>query len=306
MTKKLFFTIAMLLMAIGMRASDPDSLYAADMLPVGAEAPDFTIDSVNGIKLSDLRGRYVVLHFWASWCPDCRRDMPRMNELSYVYQSDSVAFIHISYDTDAEAWQRYITDNKMYGLEVSELKKMRDTESYKAYRIHWIPAIYVLNTEGKVLLRTVEVEKLAQRLKLLDYSRVRIPRSRASRNPQFKGGDVALKAYLSRNIRYPRNASNYGLEGQTVVSFVVEADGSITNVKIKSNHITVANKLPYKKLHGDEQKRVSEEVLGQFADEAVRVISSMPAWQPGKRYGVPVRVEYELPINFKMTYIYED
>ena len=58
-------------------AQDLDSLYAQTMLHNGMEAPDFMVDSTSNTRLNDLRGRYVVLHFWASWCPDCRKDMAR-------------------------------------------------------------------------------------------------------------------------------------------------------------------------------------------------------------------------------------
>lgn len=295
-----------LLPLAGLRAQDADSLYAKDMLPIGAMAPDLVIDSVNNISLETMRGRYVVLHFWASWCPDCRRDMPELNQLSYVYNSDSIVFIHISYDTDKAAWQKYIEDNRMFGLQISELKKMREAKTYDLFRIHWIPAYYVLNTEGRIMERTVEVSKLAQRLKRLDLSRVHIPKSKVSKNPEYKGGETMLRYYLAKSIKYPRVASNYGLEAQTKVKFMVEADGTITNARVVDNKITVDNKLPYQKLHGDEKQRVREESLESFAAEALRVINNMPAWTPGKRYGVPVRVEYELPINFKMKYNQDD
>ena len=114
-----------------------------------------------------MRGKYVALHFWASWCPDCRKDMPAMNELANVYSSDSIVFVHISYDTNKEAWQKYVTNNKMKGIDFSELKKMRECTTYKLFNIKWIPAMYLVDPEGKVMLRTVKAETLAERLKQL-------------------------------------------------------------------------------------------------------------------------------------------
>ena len=122
-------------MATSSKAEDLDSVYTKEMLPIGTEVPDVMLDSIHNVSLKSMRGRYVVLHFWASWCPDCRKDMPAMNELSYVYSSDSIVFVHISYDTNKEVWQKYITDNKMFGMEISELKKMRECESYKQFNI---------------------------------------------------------------------------------------------------------------------------------------------------------------------------
>ena len=284
------------------KAEDTDSLYTPSMLSIGTMVPDIVIDSIHNISLSSLRGRYVVLHFWASWCPDCRKDMPAMNELSYVYSSVSVVFIHISYDTDKAVWQKYIEDNKMLGLQVSELKKMRETQTYSLFGIKWIPAMYLVSPEGRVMLRTVKVEKLAERLKYLNYAKLSIPKNKRSRNPRFQGGERNLRYYLSHKIDYPREANNYGLEGVTTMRFTIERDGSISNVTVKDNRITVEDKLPFRKLQGDEQNVVRQKALDAFAKEATRVIEEMPNWEPGLRYGTPVRVEYEMPINFRIHY----
>ena len=284
------------------KAEDTDSLYTPSMLSIGTMVPDIVIDSIHNISLNSLRGRYVVLHFWASWCPDCRKDMPAMNELSYVYSSDSVVFIHISYDTDKAVWQKYIEDNKMLGLQVSELKKMRETQTYSLFGIKWIPAMYLVSPEGRVMLRTVKVEKLAERLKYLNYAKLSIPKNKQSRNPRFQGGERNLRYYLSHKIDYPREANNYGLEGVTTMRFTIERDGSISNVTVKDNRITVEDKLPFRKLQGDEQNVVRQKALDAFAKEATRVIEEMPNWEPGLRYGTPVRVEYEMPINFRIHY----
>lgn len=301
--KQLLITLAMLIVtASSAKAEDTDSLYTPSMLSIGTMVPDIVIDSIHNISLSSLRGRYVVLHFWASWCPDCRKDMPAMNELSYVYSSDSVVFIHISYDTDKAVWQKYIEDNKMLGLQVSELKKMRETQTYSLFGIKWIPAIYLVSPEGRVMLRTVKVEKLAERLKYLNYAKLSIPKNKRSRNPRFQGGERNLRYYLSHKIDYPREANNYGLEGVTTMRFTIERDGSISNVTVKDNRITVEDKLPFRKLQGDEQNVVRQKALDAFAKEATRVIEEMPNWEPGLRYGTPVRVEYEMPINFRIHY----
>lgn len=301
--KQLLITLAMLIVtASSAKAEDTDSLYTSSMLSIGTMVPDIVIDSIHNISLSSLRGRYVVLHFWASWCPDCRKDMPAMNELSYVYSSDSVVFIHISYDTDKAVWQKYIEDNKMLGLQVSELKKMRETQTYSLFGIKWIPAMYLVSPEGRVMLRTVKVEKLAERLKYLNYAKLSIPKNKRSRNPRFQGGERNLRYYLSHKIDYPREANNYGLEGVTTMRFTIERDGSISNVTVKDNRITVEDKLPFRKLQGDEQNVVRQKALDAFAKEATRVIEEMPNWEPGLRYGTPVRVEYEMPINFRIHY----
>lgn len=281
---------------------DLDSLYAQDMLKVGMEVPDFVIDSVSNMSLKSLRGRYVVLHFWASWCPDCRKDIPAINQLHNEHASDSVVFIHVSFDTEREKWLNYLGESRMQGLQLCELKKMRESKMAQAYGIKWIPSMYVINTEGKVILRTVMIDKLRSKLGKLDKSKVSIPRNKRSAEVQFPGGDDALKVYLAKNIEYPRKASNYGLEGQTVFKFTVNADGSLSNIHVTQNRITVEDKLPFQRLAADERRKLREEVLELFANEGKRVILAMPKWKPAVRYGMAVKSEYELPLNFKIHY----
>ena len=302
MKKLLLMAYALLAGTLTGLAQDLDSLYTQSMLKNGMVAPDFVIDSATNARLEDLRGRFVVLHFWASWCPDCRRDTPELKRLQEEFASDSLVFIHISFDTDRERWMKYYMDNDIEGLHFCEMTKMKDSRIAQAYGIKWIPSIYVLNTEGKVILATVEIEKLRKRLGLLDYSRVYIPRGRRATDPMFPGGDEVMMRYLAQHIDYPRTASNYGLQGQTVVKFLVETDGTISNVRVVANRITVDNRLVFQRLTGDEKRRIREQVLEQFAEEAIRVVSGMPKWKPCIRHGIPMKVEYELPINFKIDY----
>ena len=300
--KKLFALIIMLSCVLSSHAEDIDSLYTQEMLRYGAEAPDFMIDSISNTSLKSMRGRYVVLHFWASWCPDCRKDIPEINRLHEEFASDSVIFIHISFDTDKEKWLKYIDESDMEGLQLCEFVKMKESKTANVYGIKWIPSMYVLNTEGKVILRTVMIEKLRRQLSHLDLSKVNIPRSKRATSPSFPGGENALKVFLAQNVEYPRKASNYGLEGQTVFHFIVNTDGSISNVRVVSNKITVEDKLPFQKLAGDEKRKLREEVLSLFAEEGNRVINKMPRWKPGVRYGMPIKAEYEMPLNFKIQY----
>ncbi|MGA0556233.1 TonB family protein [Larkinella sp. VNQ87] len=95
------------------------------------------------------------------------------------------------------------------------------------------------------------------------------------KNPEFPGGMPALGEYLSDNIQYPPAASRANVSGRVFVSFVVNTDGSIQHVQI---------------LKG----------IGFGTDEeAVRVVQAMPRWKPGTQDGKPVRVRYNLPINFQ-------
>ncbi|OZT04796.1 energy transducer TonB [Prevotella sp. 885] len=94
--------------------------------------------------------------------------------------------------------------------------------------------------------------------------------------PMFPGGDGALMGYLRDNIHYPTVAAENGVQGRVVVGFVVERDGSITDVKI---------------LRG---------VDPSLDREAMRVVKSMPKWTPGKQNGSAVRVKYQVPVSFRL------
>lgn len=283
-------------------AQDLDSLYAKDMIQWGDHVPEILIDSLSGTSLKDLQGRFVVLYFWASWCPDCRKQTEDMNRLYDTYASDSIVFLNISFDTDREQWQKYIYEHEMGGLNISELKRMKESTTASLFGIKWIPSMCVISPKGRVMLSTVMIDKLEKRLSTLDMRSVVIPKNRHSGMPSYPGGDDALHLFLARNIEYPRTANNYGLEGQTVFSFKVNGDGSISDIRVEENKITVEDKLPFQKLAGDEKRLMRERVLQMFAEEGERVISLMPKWKPGVRFGVPMSVRYKLPINFKIKY----
>jgi protein TonB len=92
--------------------------------------------------------------------------------------------------------------------------------------------------------------------------------------PVFPGGNGALLEYLATHVKYPVVAQKNGVQGRVIVSFIVECDGSITDV------------------------RVERSVDPSLDREAIRVVSSMPNWIPGKLKGSPVRVKYNVPIMF--------
>lgn len=110
---------------------DMDDKYATELVKAGTIAPDFKMKTPDGktLQLSKYgKGKTVVLDFWASWCPDCRKDAPEVVRLYEKYHQYGVEFIGISMDTDVEAWKKTI---EKYGItypQVSELKKFRETD----------------------------------------------------------------------------------------------------------------------------------------------------------------------------------
>ncbi len=106
--------------------------------------------------------------------------------------------------------------------------------------------------------------------------------------PEFPGGEDALIKYVSSNLTYPEDAKKEGVTGRCFIQFVVEKDGSISNVEVFRS---VGHNIK------DENKKA---IAKQCDDEAVRVIKSMPKWNPGEQRGKKVRVEYRMPITFNL------
>lgn len=94
--------------------------------------------------------------------------------------------------------------------------------------------------------------------------------------PQYPGGMQAMLSFLQENITYPKDAQEKKISGRVLVTFVVEKDGSISNVE------TVKSVFP------------------SLDEEAVRIVKAMPNWKPGKQNGKVVRVKYTLPISFSL------
>ena len=94
--------------------------------------------------------------------------------------------------------------------------------------------------------------------------------------PQYPGGMPELMEYLAKNIKYPVQAQKKGIEGRVTVRFIVEKDGSISNVTVVRHIHPLLDK------------------------EAVRVIKAMPKWSPGMLNGKPVRVKFNIPVAFRL------
>ena len=94
--------------------------------------------------------------------------------------------------------------------------------------------------------------------------------------PEYPGGEKAMMQFVADNVKYPQDAIDKEISGRVLVSFVVEKDGSIGDVKVVKG------------------------IGGGCDEEAVRVVNTMPKWKPGMDKGKPVRVSYMMPITFKL------
>ena len=119
--------------------------------------------------------------------------------------------------------------------------------------------------------------------------------------PEFQGGSLdKVRSYVQQNITYPAAAKKSNLQGKVFVQWIVDEDGRVVDVKVvrslqpeKEKEVVVVS---YKQ---DDPKTVKE-AIGELDAEAIRVISSMPAWKPGMKDGKPVKVTFTMPISFAL------
>lgn len=150
------------------KGNDLDSVYAQKLLKPGTTAPDFILPMPNGyrVQLAEFKGKYVLLDFWASWCPDCRKDIPAVKAM-YEKYGKNVVFIGVSFDTDRDRWAKCVADNGMTWRQVSELKRMREAKIAQTYGVQWIPSMTLVGPDGKVVLSTVVLERMEKALENL-------------------------------------------------------------------------------------------------------------------------------------------
>ncbi len=130
------------------------------------EAPDFTLPTYNGQKftLSSLRGNYVLLDFWASWCKPCRIENPSLVEAYKLFNKQKFQIVQVSLDQSKEQWINAIhSDNLSSWIHVSDLKYW-NCEVAKLYGVQAIPANFLIDPKGKIIAQNLRGEDLINTL----------------------------------------------------------------------------------------------------------------------------------------------
>ena len=137
-------------------------------LKVGAEAPDITGRTPEGkeLSLSDFKGKYVFIDFWASWCGPCRKAMPQIKEIYEKYGKKGLAVVSLSLDTDGEAWKKAIDELGMTWTQLCN-PDGGSREVGQAYGIEFIPTMLIISQDGKIAARGLEGEALAKKIEEL-------------------------------------------------------------------------------------------------------------------------------------------
>jgi len=132
---------------------------------IGAPAPDFTMNDPEGkpISLSSLKGKVVMIDFWASWCGPCRKENPNVVKLYQKYHTKGFEIIGVSLDRTKEEWVKAIADDQLTWVHVSDLQFWQNTAA-RLYSVNAIPQSFLLDKDGKIIAKILNSEQLAAKL----------------------------------------------------------------------------------------------------------------------------------------------
>lgn len=130
-------------------------IQAAKTIGVGDPAPSFTLNDASGkpISLAYLKGKIVLIDFWASWCEPCRLESPNLKTQYQLYKDKGFEIISVSVDTDKKSWLKAINDDGLTWLQVSDLKGYQ-SEVVKSYGIGGVPSFFLISRDGKIIAKT--------------------------------------------------------------------------------------------------------------------------------------------------------
>lgn len=139
-----------------------ESLVSLEKIQPGNPAPDFTLKTSKGdtLSLSSLRGKYVLVDFWASWCPDCRKANPLLVEAYNQYKDKDKNFtiLSVSVDEDSGSWLNVIEKDGLVWPQVIT-ENGWDSEAPKLYAVRWFPTSFLIDPDGKIVYKSIYTQE---------------------------------------------------------------------------------------------------------------------------------------------------
>lgn len=137
--------------------TDPEIKYAFDVawkngnvLKAGRPSPDFDFEDINGKHwtLADLKGKYVYIDIWATWCVPCKGELPHLKKLEETFKGMNIAFVSLSCDRDKAKWEKMVKDDQLGGI---QLWGDEDNDFLRKYRAQAIPRFIFLDPNGRIV-----------------------------------------------------------------------------------------------------------------------------------------------------------
>jgi len=132
---------------------------------VGSMAPDFTMKDTEGndVSLSDFKGKYTLIDFWAAWCGPCRRANPHVVEIYNEFNPKGFEVLGVSFDQDREKWLQAIEDDQLPWTQVSDLQGWKNAAG-QIYGVNSIPHTVLIDPDGKIIMNKFTHEELKEKL----------------------------------------------------------------------------------------------------------------------------------------------
>lgn len=160
---------------IAFAALDSIELKYAPVLKAGTDAPEISASDTTGktLSLSDFKGSYVVVDFWATWCPDCRRELPDLKAVYEEYKDAKIGgkpvkFLSVSFDRSEEAWKKMVREEGLVWAQIADIgAKWKESPITNAYSLSWIPTFYLVSPDGKIVAGSIKASRMGEALQQL-------------------------------------------------------------------------------------------------------------------------------------------